>query len=217
MNVAALCLLLCVIALAGPATAAADPSLRASPDHGEVGDDVTLNGRGWFSGGGCSSTVTLYFRQGDRRMKLGRAVHGGGRFSFDTHYQQAEPGEARFIARQDCGRRTYTRSAPVTIGRRSDSVRYRGQTEHGGRVSFTVVDGNEVRRFRFMNRCSQDRKLGSRVPGRMVIGDVSFSRRGREFRIYGRFRPNGRVTGNARQQVDGCDSGKMTWTAKRVD
>lgn len=216
MNVAAWCLASCLLVLAAPAVAAAEPSLRASPSSGEVGDDVELLGRGWLTGGGCSNKVVVYFRQGDRRMRLGQAVHGGGRFKFETRYQQAEPGAARFVARQRCPRRTYSRSAHVTVGKLSDTVRYRGQTEHGGRVSFVVVDGNEVRKFRFLNRCSQDRELGSLVPGRMAIGDVSFSRRGREFGIFGRFRPTGRVTGNARQQVDSCDSGEMSWTARRV-
>jgi hypothetical protein len=161
--------------------------------------------------------VVLYFRQGDRRLKLGSAVHGDGRFIFNTHYQQAEPGSARFVARQDCGSRVYRRSAHVTIGGGDESVVYRGETEHGGRLSFTVVDGNEVRNFRFVNRCSTDRRRGSRVPGRMAIGDISFSRRGREFKIFGRFRTGGRATGTARQVTGGCDSGKMKWTVRRAD
>ena len=150
-------------------------------------------------------------------MKLGSALHGDGRFSFDNHYQQAEPGPARFIARQTCADRTVRRSAWVTVGGGADSVTYRGQTEHGGRLSFTVVDGNEVRNFRFVNRCSTDRRRGSRVPGAMPIGDISFSRRGREFKIFGRFRTGGRVTGTARQVLPACDSGRMTWTARRID
>jgi hypothetical protein len=206
-----------VLPLAGAMPAAAAPSLRADPSSGRPGDDVTLLGRGWVVGGGCSNRVTLYFRQGDRSMKLGSAVHGDGRFSFDTHYQQAEPGTARFVARQKCENRTYRRSAYVTIGGGNDTVAYRGETEHGGRVSFVVVDGNEVRNFRFVNRCSTDRRRGSRVPGRMAIGDISFSRRGREFKIFGRFRTGGRATGTARQVMGACDSGRMTWTVRRVD
>jgi hypothetical protein len=206
-----------------PASALADPSLRASPNQGEVGDDVALKGRGWFVGGGCANRVVLYFKQGDRSLKLGSAVHGDGAFVFNTHYQQAKPGPARFVARQACDDRVYRRSADVTVGRGGggdgdgdETVAYRGQTEHGGRVSFIVVDGNEVRRFRFMNRCSADRRLGSRVPGGMPIGDISFSRRGREFTIFGRFRSGGLVNGSARQQTGGCDSGKMAWSARRV-
>jgi hypothetical protein len=219
MNVAAGCLAAAALALVAPAAAVADPSLRASPDSGEVGDDVALKGRGWFVGGGCASRVVLYFKQGDRSMRLGRAVHGDGAFTFHTHYQQARSGPARFVARQTCDDRVYRRSAEVTVGRRADgddTVAYRGQTEHGGRVTFVVVDGNEVRRFRFLNRCSVDRRLGSRVPGGMPIGDISFSRRGREFTIFGRFRSGGLVNGSTRQQTDGCDSGRMTWSARRV-
>jgi hypothetical protein len=221
MNVAVLSLSACALALAAPAAAAADPSLRASPDSGKVGDDVTLKGRGWIVGTGCSSRVVLYFKQGSRSLKLGSAVHGDGSFDFHTHYQQAERGPARFVARQMCTDGVYRRTAYVTVGRRrtpvDETVSYRGQTEHGGRVSFVVVDGNEVRRFRFMNRCSSDRRLGSRVPGGMPIGDVSFSRRGREFTIFGRFRSGGLVTGRARQRAGACDSGTMTWTAHRAD
>jgi hypothetical protein len=212
MNIAVGCLAACALALAAPALAAADSTLRADPDRGEPGDDVTLVGRGWL---GCSSKVFLSFKQDDRTMALGSALHGDGTFKFDTHYQQAAPGPARFVARQTCGDRVYRRTAYVTVGG-DDSVRYRGQTEHGGRVSFTVVDGNEVRRFRFMNRCSKDRTRGSLVPGSMAIGDVSFSRRGHQFTIFGRFRANGRVSGRARQKTSDCDSGTMTWTARRV-
>src|SRR5687767_2922488 len=201
--------------MAAPATAAADPSLRASPDRGEVGDAVTLHGRGWIVGSGCANRVVLYFKQGTRSMKLGTAVHGDGSFSFRTHYQQAASGPARFVARQVCDDGVYRRSAPVTIGG-SDSVRYRGQTEHGGRVSFVVVDGNEVRDFRFMNRCSIDRRRGSAVPGSMAIGDVSFSRRGHRFTIFGRFYASGVVRGRAREEDRGCDSGTMTWRVERV-
>jgi hypothetical protein len=202
--------------LAVPATAGADPSLRATPDEGEPGDGVVLHGRGWISGGGCANRITLSFRQDGSKLKLGSAVHGDGRFDFDTHYQQAEPGAARFVAVQQCESVTYRRAAHVTIGG-TRRVRYRGQTEHGGRVSFVVVDGNEVTEFRFLNRCSEDRERGSLVPGAMPIGDVSFSRRGGRFRIFGRFRANGVVTGRAREQVMGCDSERMTWRAERVD
>ena len=202
--------------LALPATAAASPSLRASPDHGEPGDDVTLHGRGWTNPF-CENKIALSFRQNGRKLKLGTAQQGDGRFDFMTHYQQAEPGGARFVAVQECaGDNRIRRAAHVTIGG-DTSVKYRGQTEHGGRVSFKVVDGNEVRRFRFMNRCSEDRERGSLVPGAMPIGDVSFARRGGRFRIFGRFRANGVVKGRAREQISGCDSEKMTWRAERVD
>ena len=217
MNVAAVCLVVVALALAAPAGAAGAPSLRAMPNSGNPGDDVTLRGRGWIVGQGCSARVTLSFRQGTRGMKLGTAVHGDGSFSFRTHYQEADPGSARFVARQVCANRTYSRSAYVTIGGGDDTVRYRGQTEHGGRVSFVVVDGNEVRRFRFVNRCSRDRRFGSPVPGGMPIGDVSFTRRGRQFTIFGRFRAGGRAAGFARERVGGCDSGSMSWTARRTD
>ena len=213
MNVAVGCLVACALAVAAPAAALGAPSLRASPDQGEPGDDVVLVGRGWIA---CSSKIVLYFKQGDRTLRLGTAAHGDGSFRFETHYQQAVPGSARFIGRQACGERVYRRSAYVTIGG-GESIAYRGQTEHGGRVSFVVVDGNEVRRFRFMNRCSVDRRRGSLVPGTMAIGDVSFSRRGHQFTIFGRFRANGRVTGRARERMPGCDSGSMTWTARRTD
>jgi hypothetical protein len=202
-------------ALALPAAAAANPSLRADPDAGDPGDDVTLHGRGWTNPF-CESRITLSFRQNGRKVKLGSAVQGDGRFDFMTHYQQAQPGSARFVAVQPCaGDNKIRRSAFVTIGG-SESVRYRGQTEHGGRVSFKVVDGNEVRAFRFMNRCATDRERGSLVPGPMPIGDVSFSRNGRRFSIFGRFRPNGVVRGTARERVSGCDSEEMTWRAERV-
>jgi hypothetical protein len=207
-----------VLALVAPATAAAQPTLRADPDQGEPGDEVALHGRGWVVGDGCSNSIILLFRQGTTRMKLGEAVHGDGRFLFNTHYQQAEPGTARFVAKQVCTDRVIYRRAYVTIGRAGDeTVRYRGQTEHGGRVRFEVVDGNEVRNFRFMNRCATDRERGSLVPGTMPIGDISFSRHGGRFNIFGRFRANGVVKGNAREQISGCDSGKMTWRAERVD
>jgi hypothetical protein len=208
---------LCGVAvLALPAAAAADPSLRASPDQGEPGDDVTLNGRGWTNPF-CESRVTLTFRQNGRKQRLGTAQLGDGRFAFMTHYQQAQPGSARFVAVQPCaGDNKIRRAAFVTIGG-NESVRYRGQTEHGGRVSFKVVDGNEVRDFRFMNRCATDREKGSLVPGPMPIGDVSFSRSGRRFSIFGRFRANGVVKGTARERLSDCDSQKMTWRAERVD
>jgi hypothetical protein len=202
--------------LAVPASAAADPSLRASPDTGNPGDDVTLHGRGWTNPF-CENEIALSFRQNGRKLKLGVARHGDGRFDFMTHYQEAQPGPARFVAVQQCaGDNKIRRSAFVTIGG-SESVRYRGQTEHGGRVSFVVVDGNEVREFRFMNRCATDRERGSLVPGRMPIGDVSFSRDGGRFKIFGRFRASGVVKGNAREQIMGCDSEKMTWRAERVE
>ena len=51
----------------------------------------------------------------------------------------------------------------------------------------------------------------------MPIGDVSFSRHGGRFDIFGRFRDNGVVKGNAHEQTSDCDSGKMTWRAERVD
>jgi hypothetical protein len=208
-----------VLALVGPATAAADPSLRADPDHGEPGDDVTLHGRGWTNPF-CENKITLTFRQNGSKVKLGTAQQGDGRFDFMTHYQQAEPGSARFVAVQPCaGDNRIKRAAFVTIGGGdgSETVRYKGQTEHGGRVRFQVVDGNEVRNFRFMNRCATDRERGSLVPGVMPIGDVSFSRHGGRFNIFGRFRESGVVTGRAREEISGCDSGKMTWRAERVD
>jgi hypothetical protein len=80
-----------------------------------------------------------------------------------------------------------------------------------------VVDGSDVRNFRFMNRCATDRERGSLVPGTMPIGDVSFARHGGRFDIFGRFRESGVVKGNAHEQISGCDSGKMTWRAERVD
>ena len=204
------------LVLTAPAVAAADPSLRASPDEGEPGDDVVLHGRGWVVGDGCQNKVTLSFRQGDRRVPLSSATLGDGSFEFHTHYQQADPGLARFVAKQVCADRVIRRAAYVTIGG-EDSVRYRGRTEHGGRVSFLVVDGNEVTRFRFVNRCSTDRERGSLVPGSMPIGDVTFSRRGGRFDIFGRFRANGVVKGTAREETTGCESQLMTWRAERVN
>ena len=202
--------------LAFPAFAVADPSLRATPDHGLPGDDVTLRGRGWTTPF-CENAIVLSFRQNGRKVRLGTARHGDGRFDFTTHYQQAEPGTARFVAVQTCaGGNKIRRKAHVNIGG-DTSVRYRGQTEHGGRVSFSVFDGSVVRDFRFMNRCATDRQRGSLVPGKMAIGDVSFSRHGGRFDIFGRFRVNGVVKGTAREQIPGCDSEKMTWRAERVD
>lgn len=212
-------LIVATLMLVGAAPAAADPSLRADPDRGEPGDDVALRGRGWTNPF-CESKVTLTFRQSGRKIKLGTATLGDGRFLFNTHYQQAEPGTARFVAVQLCaGDNRIKRAAYVTVGGggADDTVRYKGQTEHGGRVRFKVVDGNTVQNFRFMNRCSTDRKRGSLVPGSMPIGDVSFSRHGGRFDIFGRFRLSGVVKGNAHEQVSGCDSGKMTWRAERVD
>ena len=200
-----------------PASVAASPSLRATPDTGQPGDDVVLHGRNWDAVAGCSNRIYLSFRQNGRRLRLGSAFHGDGRFDFATHYQEAEPGSARFVAVQQCADRTIRRSAYVTIGGGSDTVRYRGQTEHGGRVSFVVIDGNEVRKFRFVNRCSSDRRFGSLVPGGMQIGDVSFARRGRQFTIFGRFRAGGRATGFARERTGGCDSTSMSWTVHRTD
>ena len=207
---------LCGLAvLASPAVAAADPSLRASPDQGEPSDDVTLRGRGWTNPF-CESRVALTFRQNGRKVRLGTATLGAGQFDFSTHYQEAQPGSARFVAVQPCaGDNKIRRAAFVTIGG-SESVRYRGHTEHGGRVSFKVVDGNEVRDFRFMNRCATDRERGSLVPGVMPIGDISFSRSGKRFSIFGRFKANGVVNGTARERVSDCDSEKMTWRAERV-
>jgi hypothetical protein len=215
------CLAIATLALSlvGAAPAAADPSLRADPDQGEPGDEVALHGRGWTNPF-CESKVTLSFRQSGRKVKLGTATLGDGRFLFNTHYQQAEPGSARFVAVQLCaGDNRIKRAAYVTIGGggADDTVRYKGQTEHGGRVRFEVVDGNAVQNFRFMNRCSTDRKRGSLVPGTMPIGDTSFSRHGGRFDIFGRFRLSGVVKGNAREQISGCDSEKMTWRAERVD
>jgi hypothetical protein len=202
--------------LALPAFAAADPSLRATPDHGLPGDDVTLRGRGWTNPF-CESKVTLSFRQDGRKIKLGTAQLGDGRFTFMSHYQQAQPGSARFVAVQPCaGDNKIRRAAHVNIGG-DNSIKYRGQTEHGGRVAFTVIDGNEVKDFRFLNRCATDRDRGSLVPGKMAIGDVSFSRHGGRFDIFGRFRPSGVVKGTARERIPGCDSEKMTWRAERVD
>ena len=212
-------LIVATLMLVGAAPAAADPSLRADPDRGEPGDDVALRGRGWTNPF-CESKVTLTFRQSGRKIKLGTATLGDGRFLFNTHYQQAEPGTARFVAVQLCaGDNRIKRAAYVTVGGggADDTVRYKGQTEHGGRVRFKVVDGNTVQNFRFMNRCSTDRKRGSLVPGSMPIGDVSFSRHGGRIDIFGRFRLSGVVKGNAHEQVSGCDSGKMTWRAERVD
>jgi len=207
------------LGLLGAAPAAADPSVRADPDQGEPGDDVALHGRGWTNPF-CESKVTLSFRQSGEKVKLGSATLGDGRFLFNTHYQQAEPGSARFVAVQLCaGDNRIKRSAYVTIGGggADNMVRYKGQTEHGGRVRFEVVDGNAVQNFRFMNRCSTDRERGSLVPGSMPIGDTSFSRHGGRFDIFGRFRLSGVVKGNAREQISGCDSEKMTWRAERVD
>ena len=216
MNKFVLACLCGLAALVLPTAAAANPSLRASPDQGEPGDDVTLHGRGWTNPF-CENEITLTFRQNGRKLKLGTAQQGDGRFDFMTHYQQAQPGSARFVAVQPCaGDNKIRRAAFVTIGG-SESIRYRGQTEHGGRVSFKVVDGNEVRDFRFMNRCATDRDRGSLVPGVLPIGDVSFSRSGGRFSIFGRFKANGVVKGTARERLSDCDSEKMTWRAERVD
>ena len=53
---------LAVTTFAAPAVAVADPSLRASPDAGKPGDDVTLHGRSWTNPY-CESNVTLTFRR----------------------------------------------------------------------------------------------------------------------------------------------------------
>jgi hypothetical protein len=217
-KLAPVCLPIVAACLAAPALAVADPSLNATPSHGEPGDEVTLKGRGWGGGSGCENRVRLLFKQSGIKLKLGAARHGDGSFSFDTHFQQAERGPAKFVAKQSCADGVRRAAAPVTIGRDegTDSIRYRGQTEHGGRVRFTVVDGNVVTDFRFMNRCSTDRRRGSLVPGTMPIGDISFSRRGGRFKIFGRFRADGLVKGRARELAGDCDSGRMTWRAHRV-
>jgi hypothetical protein len=204
------------IALASPAYAGISPSLQASPDSGKPGADVTLFGQGWV---GCSEPVSLYFNQAGRGIKLGTAIHGNGAFSFNTHIQGwAQPGAAQFVGRQVCPTGVYRRVATVRVkGQVADGpVRYVGETEKHGRVSFKVVDGNEVRNFRFVNRCPADSNLGTRVPGGMRIGDVSFSRNGRQFRIFGRFYAGGLVKGRARDITGDCDSGRLHWTAHRV-
>ena len=185
-------LLPCLAAMASRLIAPARGRRRPVPSResrqGEPGDDVTLHGRGWTNPF-CENKITLTFRQNGRKLKLGTAQQGDGRFDFMTHYQQAQPGPARFVAVQPCaGDNKIRRAAFVTIGGERLASAYRGQTEHGGRVSFKVVDGNEVRNFRFMNRCATDRERGSLVPGPMPIGDVSFSRQGGRFKIFGRFR-----------------------------
>ena len=205
--------------LAFPASAGftPDPELISSPTSGKPGAKVTLSGQGWT---GCSAKVALYFRQGDRRLKLGDAVHGNGAFSFSTHIQGfAEPGPARFSGRQKCGTEVYAARADVrvkgeTTGDGDETVRYIGSSR-AGRVSFQVVDGTEVRRFRFVNKCPADSKYGTLVPGAMRIGDISFSRRGQQFKIFGRFYADGTVRGRARNITGNCDSGRLNWTAVR--
>ena len=68
-----------------------------------------------------------------------------------------------------------------------------------------------------MNRCATDRQRGSLVPGPMPIGDVSFSRQGGRFKIFGRFRAERGGEGHRARAILGCDSEKMTWRAERVD
>jgi hypothetical protein len=204
--------------LAPPASAGISPVLTASPDRGDPGADVTLFGEGWV---GCSERVSLYFNQSGRGIKLGTAIHGDGSFSFRTHIQGwAVPGPAEFVGRQVCPNGVYRRVANVTVnGEATDdeTVRYVGETEKGGRVSFKVIDGTEVQNFRFANKCRPNARYGSRVPGAMRIGDVSFSRDGREFRIFGRFYAGGLVKGRARQFRGRCDSGRLKWEAERVN
>ena len=202
--------------LAAPASAGISPTLSASPTSGDPGDDVTLFGQGWV---GCSERVSLYFNQSGRGIKLGTAIHGDGAFSFHTHIQGwAVPGTAQFVGRQVCPTGVYRRVATVTVEGQvvDDTIRYIGETEKGGRVSFKVADGNKVQNFRFVNKCRPNARYGSRVPGSMRIGDVSFSRNGQEFRIFGRFYAGGVVKGRARQIRGRCNSGKLKWTAHRV-
>jgi hypothetical protein len=222
-------------ALALAATASVDAATNAgiavSPKAGKPGDRVTLEGYGWSGEAGCANTVVLWFKQGDRSLRLGEATLGpdqrpdgvgptGRGFVFRTHIQGfATPGRAYFVGRQSCETGALRRSVAVTVrGEPGDeTVRYRGKTRRGGRVSFVVVDGNEVRKFRFVNRCPADSDRGTLVPGPMRIGDVSFSRRGRQFTIFGRFYAGGVVKGHARNRTGDCDSGKLRWTAHRVD
>lgn len=209
------------IVCAAPASAGVSPSLQASPQRAKPRADITLTGENWIVAAGCPNRVDLYFKQGGRSFKLGTAIHGNGAFAFHTHIQGwAVPGPAEFVGRQVCSNGVYRRVAPVTVkGPRPDdeSVRYIGETEKGGRVSFKVVDGTEVRNFRFVNRCPSDSKYGNRVPGAMRIGDISFSRRGPQFTIFGRFYAGGLVKGHARNRTGDCDSGKLKYTANRVN
>ena len=135
-----------------------------------------------------------------------------------THYQQAQPGSARFVAVQPCaGDNKIRRAAFVTIGGSDDeSVRYRGQTEHGGRVSFKVVDGNEVQELPLHEPLRH--RPRARQPGagrdadrrRLVLAPRRAVRRSSAASA-----TNGVVKGTAREQISGCDSEKMTWRAER--
>jgi hypothetical protein len=204
------------LTLVAPASAGFSPTLTTTPKSGKPGADITLTGTGWVA---CGERISLYFNQSGNGLKLGTALHGNGAFSFSTHIQGwATPGPAHFVARQVCPSGVYRRTATVQVkGESGDDgvVRYIGETEKGGRVSFRVTDGTHVRRFRFVNRCGADSRLGTRVPGPMRIGDVSFSRDGRQFRIFGRFYAGGEVRGRARNVTGDCDSGRLKWTAMR--
>lgn len=206
------------LGLAPAASAGMNPSLSATPKYARAGADVTLRGLNWPVATGCENRVTLYFKQGARRTRLGTAIFDPkGAFTFKSHYQGwAGGGAAAFIARQDCGDEVVKRVARVNV---IDSViHYAGRTENGGRVSFAVLDGLYVTNFRFVNRCAADSRRGTRVPGRMKIGDVSFSRGGTSpLTIYGRFYSRGIVKGTARFEHDDCDSGTLEWRAVRID
>lgn len=212
------------LALAAPAAARTNPSLSASPQSARAGADVTLRGLNWAVQTGCENRVTLYFKQGDRRTRLGSAIFGSkSAFTFSTHYQGwAAGGPAQFVARRACRDGVIKRTADVNVI--DLVVHYVGRTENGGRVAFAVVDGLYVTNFRFVNRCAADSRRGTRVPGRMRIGDVSFSRSDSRFAIFGRFYSRGVVKGRAREQgatdargLDECDSGTLDWRAVRVD
>jgi hypothetical protein len=206
-----------LLAVASPAYGGISPVLTSTPDRGDPGDDVTLTGQGWV---GCGERVSLYFNQNGNGIKLGTAIHNQGAFTFFTHIQGwAVPGRASFVGRQVCPNGVYRRVVNVTVRGEvvDETIRYIGETEKGGRVSFRVVDGNKVENFRFQNKCRPNANYGSRVPGAMRIGDVSFSRNGRDFRIFGRFYANGLVKGRAREFRGRCDSGKLKWTAERVN
>ena len=204
------------LALVAPASAGITPTLTVAPASGKPGAEVTVSGTGWV---GCGERVSLYFKQNGRGMKLGTAIHGDGAFSFTTHIQGwATPGPAQFAGRQVCPSGVFRRTATVQVKGESGGdgvVRYIGETEKGGRVSFRVTDGTHVRRFRFVNRCGADKRRGTRVPGPMRIGDVSFSRDGRQFKVFGRFFAGGEVRGRARNRTGDCDSGRLKWTARR--
>lgn len=190
---------------------------------------MTLTGYGWSADARCAGRVVLWFKQGERRLRLGEAILGpdqrpdgvgptGRGFIFKTHVQGfATRGRAYFVGRQACEGGALKRSAAVFVKGPRHVAHFAGETARGGRVSFIVVDGNEVRKFRFVNRCPADSTDGTLVPGRMRIGDVSFSRRGRQFTIFGRFYANGEVRGRARNRTGDCDSGKLRWTARRTD